>query len=71
IRPDAGRAEVAGFDVTKDPGRVRARIGVAGQSATMDELLTGRQNLDIIGCTYHLGPPGHGSGPGNCSASSV
>jgi ABC-2 type transport system ATP-binding protein len=56
IRPDAGRAEVAGFDVTKDPGRVRARIGMAGQSATMDELLTGRQNLDIIGRMYHLRP---------------
>ena len=56
IRPDAGRAEVAGFDVTRDPGRVRARIGVAAQSATMDELLTGRQNLDLIGRLYHLGP---------------
>src|ERR1700722_13122480 len=56
IRPDAGRAEVAGFDVTRDPARVRARIGVAGQSATMDELLTGQQNLDVIGRMYHLGP---------------
>ena len=56
IRPDAGHAEVAGFDVTRDPARVRARIGVAGQSATMDELLTGEQNLDIIGRMYHLGP---------------
>jgi ABC-2 type transport system ATP-binding protein len=56
IRPDAGRAEVAGFDVTADAERVRARIGVAGQSATMDELLTGQQNLDIIGRMYHLGP---------------
>jgi ABC-2 type transport system ATP-binding protein len=56
IRPDAGRAEVAGFDVTRDPARVRARIGVAGQSATMDELLTGQQNLDLIGRMYHLGP---------------
>src|ERR1700689_3610025 len=56
IRPDAGRAEGAGFDVTRDPARVRARIGVAGQSATMDELLTGQQNLDVIGRMYHLGP---------------
>jgi ABC-2 type transport system ATP-binding protein len=55
IQPDAGRAEVAGFDVTRQPQRVRARIGVTGQSATMDELLTGRQNLDIIGRLYHLG----------------
>ena len=56
LRPDAGHAEVAGFDVAADPARVRARIGVAGQSATMDELLTGRQNLDLIGRLYHLGP---------------
>src|ERR1035438_8906617 len=55
IQPDAGRAEVAGFDVARQPQRVRARIGVTGQSATMDELLTGRQNLDIIGRLYHLG----------------
>jgi ABC-2 type transport system ATP-binding protein len=55
IQPDAGRAEVAGFDVIKQPQRVRARIGVTGQSATMDELLTGRQNLDIIGRFHHLG----------------
>jgi ABC-type multidrug transport system ATPase subunit len=37
IQPDEGRAEVAGFDVTRDPERVRARIGVAGQSPTMDD----------------------------------
>src|ERR1022692_3675643 len=55
IQPDAGRAEVAGFDVIRQPERVRARIGVTGQSATIDELLTGRQNLDIIGRLYHLG----------------
>src|ERR1035441_9814380 len=55
IQPDAGRAEVAGFDVIRQPQRVRARIGVTGQSATMDELLTGRQNLDIIGRFHHLG----------------
>lgn len=47
---------MADFDVTRNPGRVRARIGVAAQSATMDELLTGRQNLDLIGRLYHLGP---------------
>ena len=55
-RAAAARAEVAGFDVTRDPARVRARIGVAGQSATTDELLTGQQNLDIIGRMYHLSP---------------
>jgi ABC-2 type transport system ATP-binding protein len=52
--PDTGRAEVAGFDVVRDPARVRARIGVTGQSATMDGLLTGRQNLEIMGRMHHL-----------------
>ncbi len=55
LQPDAGRAEVAGVDVVRDPSGVRRRIGVTGQSVTMDELLTGRQNLDTIGRMYHLG----------------
>ncbi|HEY6501155.1 MAG TPA: ATP-binding cassette domain-containing protein [Streptosporangiaceae bacterium] len=54
LLPDSGRAEVAGFDVVAHPQRVRARIGVTGQSATMDELLTGRQNLETIGRLFHL-----------------
>ncbi len=54
VPPDSGRAQVAGFDVVTSQQRVRARIGVAGQSATMDELLTGRQNLDTIGRLFHL-----------------
>jgi ABC-2 type transport system ATP-binding protein len=54
LLPDSGRAQVAGFDVIRDPQRVRARIGVTGQSATMDELLTGRQNLETIGRLFHL-----------------
>ena len=54
LLPDAGRAEVAGFDVIRDPQRVRARIGVTGQSATMDELLTGQQNLETVGRLFHL-----------------
>jgi ABC-2 type transport system ATP-binding protein len=54
LLPDAGRAEVAGFDVIREPQRVRARIGVTGQSATMDELLTGQQNLETIGRLFHL-----------------
>jgi ABC-2 type transport system ATP-binding protein len=47
--PDQGRASVAGFDVTAQPGEVRRRIGVAAQGTTLDELLTGRQNLEMIG----------------------
>ncbi|HEU0040822.1 MAG TPA: ATP-binding cassette domain-containing protein [Jiangellaceae bacterium] len=52
---DAGRVEVAGFDVTRNAQQVRSRIGLAGQSAAVDEVLSGKQNLDIFGRLYHLG----------------
>ncbi len=55
LRPDAGRAEVAGVDVLADPRRVRRRIGVSGQYAAVDEHLTGFENLDMVGRLYHLG----------------
>lgn len=45
IRPDEGSARVAGFDVVRDGARVRSRIGLIGQAAAVDELLTGTQNL--------------------------
>jgi ABC-2 type transport system ATP-binding protein len=48
-RPDSGSARVAGFDVVSHGREVRRRIGVTGQSATLDELLTGRQNLTMVG----------------------
>jgi ABC-2 type transport system ATP-binding protein len=54
LEPDAGSARVAGYDVIRDAARVRVRIGLAGQSATVDELLTGRANLRLIGRLYHL-----------------
>ena len=57
LRPDAGSAAVAGFDVLREPAEVRARIGVAGQGTTVDELLTGRQNLRIVGQLMHLPAP--------------
>jgi ABC-2 type transport system ATP-binding protein len=47
--PDGGRASVAGIDVVKHPGEVRRCIGVAAQDATLDPLLTGRQNLTLVG----------------------
>ncbi|MEU9102539.1 ATP-binding cassette domain-containing protein [Streptomyces sp. NPDC048361] len=53
--PDGGRAEVAGFDVVREPREVRRRIGLAGQYAAVDELLTGRENLVLIGRLLHLG----------------
>ena len=47
--PDAGAARVAGHDVVREASTVRSRIGVTGQDATLDELLSGRQNLVMIG----------------------
>lgn len=51
---DAGRAEVAGFDVVKQAAEVRYRIGLNGQEAAVDEILTGRDNLVMFGRLYHL-----------------
>jgi ABC-2 type transport system ATP-binding protein len=56
LRADAGRAEVAGFDVRRDAAQVRYRIGVTGQHDAIDEILTGRQNLRLFGQLYHLSP---------------
>ncbi len=52
--PDAGHARVAGYDVVREAGEVRARIGLAGQYAAVDEKLTGRGNLRMFGRLYHL-----------------
>ena len=54
LRPDAGRAEVAGLDVVKDADALRSRIGLAGQYAAVDENLTGYENLEMFGRLYHL-----------------
>ncbi len=53
--PDAGRAEVAGVDVLADPREVRRRIGLSGQYAAVDEDLTGRENLVMIGRLTRIG----------------
>jgi ABC-2 type transport system ATP-binding protein len=55
IRPDDGTARVAGHDVLREPGKVRAAIGLAGQHAAVDDDLTGRENLLILGLMQHLG----------------
>ncbi|MER5491322.1 ATP-binding cassette domain-containing protein [Streptomyces sp. NPDC002454] len=55
---DGGRATVAGIDVRQDPRAVRARIGLTGQYAAVDEVLTGRQNLEMFGRLFHLGGRG-------------
>jgi ABC-2 type transport system ATP-binding protein len=54
LRPDSGRATVLDIDVLKHPDRLRRVIGVAGQYAAVDELLTGRENLVLVGRLYHL-----------------
>ncbi|WP_225726496.1 MULTISPECIES: ATP-binding cassette domain-containing protein [unclassified Nocardia] len=54
LRPDSGTARVAGFDVIHEAERLRYRIGLAGQHAAVDELLTGRNNLEMVGRLYHL-----------------
>jgi ABC-type multidrug transport system ATPase subunit len=55
LSPDEGSASVAGFDVTREPAKVRESIGLAGQYAAVDENLTGWENLEMVGRLYHLG----------------
>jgi ABC-2 type transport system ATP-binding protein len=54
IQPDAGWARVAGLDVVQSPTAVRSVIGLAGQYAAVDEMLTGRENLEMVGRLYRL-----------------
>lgn len=54
LHPDRGRALVEGRDVSRSPAAVRDVIGLAGQAAAIQEELTGRENLDIMGRLYHL-----------------
>ncbi len=52
--PDSGRARVGSLDVQQDARAIRSLIGLAGQFASVDELLTGRENLELVGLLYHL-----------------
>ena len=54
LKPDQGRARVAGFDVAEHPAAVRRRIGLSGQYAAVDPFLTGQENLVMIGRLYGL-----------------
>ena len=54
LRAGRGSARVAGYDVVRDATRVRYEIGLAGQYAAVDELLTGRENLELVGLWYHM-----------------
>ena len=53
-RPTSGTARVAGHDVRREPDAVRRSMGLTGQAATVDELLTGRENIRLIGSLYGL-----------------
>jgi ABC-2 type transport system ATP-binding protein len=57
LQPDKGRALVEGRDVVRQAAAVRRLIGLSGQSAAIQEELTGRENLEIIGRLYHLSKP--------------
>ncbi|WP_405438963.1 ATP-binding cassette domain-containing protein [Streptomyces avidinii] len=54
LRPDSGKAVVAGIDVLKHPDEVRRSIGLSGQFAAVDEYLTGRENLQMVGQLYQM-----------------
>ncbi|MGW4566254.1 ATP-binding cassette domain-containing protein [Streptomyces sp. NPDC004561] len=54
LRPDSGTAVVAGVDVLKHPDAVRRSIGLSGQFAAVDEYLTGRENLQMVGQLYQM-----------------
>ncbi|MDQ6784193.1 MAG: ATP-binding cassette domain-containing protein [Actinomycetota bacterium] len=55
LTPDSGRAQVAGIDVVAEPARARRVMGLAGQYAAVDEVLTGMENLVLVGRLNHLG----------------
>ncbi|MGW8887648.1 ATP-binding cassette domain-containing protein [Streptomyces sp. NPDC055749] len=54
LKPDSGTAVVAGIDVLKHPNEVRRSIGLSGQFAAVDEYLTGRENLQMVGQLYQM-----------------
>jgi ABC transporter DrrB family efflux protein len=56
LTPDAGQAEVLGHDVIREPAAVRELIGLTGQFAAVDEILTGRENLEMFGRLFKLSP---------------
>src|SRR6476659_10013865 len=56
IKPDGGRAVVAGFDVARDPIEVKKRIGYVPESAALYESLSAREYLDLVASLHHLPP---------------
>src|SRR5205807_3294291 len=55
LAPDEGYARISGLDVVRDADSIRPMIGLAGQYAAVDETLTGRENIELVGRLYHLG----------------
>jgi ABC-2 type transport system ATP-binding protein len=55
LRPDSGTAHIGDLDVVKEASKVRSLIGLAGQYPAVDENLTGKENLEMIGQLYHMG----------------
>jgi len=55
LEPDAGVARVVGLDAVREAAQLRAKIGLAGQYAAVDENLTGFENLEMVGRLYHMG----------------
>ena len=70
VAADPRTARVAGHDVVTDPARVRRSMGLTGQSATVDELLTGRENLRLIGRSTGCRPATSSSAGTTCSSGS-
>jgi ABC-2 type transport system ATP-binding protein len=54
LKPDSGQARIAGYDVVREPEKVRGVISLTGQYAAVDELLTGEENMLMMGRLYHL-----------------
>jgi ABC-2 type transport system ATP-binding protein len=54
LKPDAGQATIAGYDVVREPDNVRSVMGLTGQYAAVDELLTGEENMLMMGRLFHL-----------------
>ena len=66
LQPDAGHATVGGYDVVRDAHRVRQLIGLTGQNAAVDEMLTGTENLLLIGRLLGMPRPQAKARPGSC-----
>ena len=71
LRPDGGRARVLGHDVVTEAAEVRRQIGLTGQYAALDEYLTGRANLIMIGQLSRLTASRPGGAPTRCSSGSA